>query len=95
VGPRRFGPFFPSQLVAENPHSQKVRDYRRLDEQSAQDVLIVYEIDKSVSSAEIQITSQLFFSEISENSAGIEPFADPRLSDFTGFLFHDVDGGVN
>jgi hypothetical protein len=36
-----------------------------------------------------------FFSEISENSAGIEPFADPRLSDFTGFLFHDVDGGVN
>ena len=60
MGPRRFGPSFPSQLVAEKPHSQIVRDYRRLDEQSAQDVLIAYEIDKSVSSADIQITSPIF-----------------------------------
>jgi uncharacterized membrane protein YcgQ (UPF0703/DUF1980 family) len=45
-------------------------------------------------SADIRITSR-FLSVISEFSIGFDSFLDLRLSDFTGFLFHDVDGGVN
>jgi hypothetical protein len=41
-----------------------------------------------------RITSR-FLIVFSEFSIEFDSFLDLRLSDFTGFLFHDVDGGVN